>query len=122
MNRNQTAASPLPHESAAGHVTGRALYADEQLPPQGLLSLWPVVSPHAHARILRIDARDAAALPGVEAVLTSADIPGENDSGAILHDEPVIAADTVSFHGQSVAWVLAKDDATARAAAARVRV
>jgi xanthine dehydrogenase large subunit len=114
--------SQLKHESAVGHVTGRAVYTDEQHPPQGLLSVWPVASKHAHARVLRIDATQALAVPGVETVLTAADIPGENNSGTILHDEPVIAADVVSFHGQSVAWVVAQDEATARAAAARVLV
>ncbi|HMN34338.1 MAG TPA: xanthine dehydrogenase molybdopterin binding subunit [Chiayiivirga sp.] len=114
--------SRLTHESAGGHVTGRAIYTDEQHPPQGLLSVWPVTSPHAHARVLRIDVAQALAVPGVATVLTAADIPGENDSGTILHDEPVIADDVVSFHGQSVAWVVARDEATARAAAERVRV
>ena len=42
--------TPTTHESAVGHVTGRAVYADEQHPPQGLLSLYPVQAPHAHAR------------------------------------------------------------------------
>lgn len=112
----------LRHESAVGHVTGRAIYTDEQMPPQGQLSLWPVTSPHAHARVLRIDTTAALASPGVVTVLTAADIPGENNSGSILHDEPVIASDRVSFHGQSVAWVVAQDEALARAAAARVVV
>ncbi len=43
---------PRLHESAEGHVSGRAIYTDEQHPPQGLLSLWPVQAPHAHAQIL----------------------------------------------------------------------
>ncbi len=114
--------SQLKHESAVGHVTGRAVYTDEQHPPVGLLSVWPVASKHAHAKVLRIDTSPALAMPGVETVLTAADIPGENNSGAILHDEPIIAADVVSFHGQSVAWVVARDEATARAAAANVIV
>ena len=110
------------HESAVGHVTGRAIYTDEQHPPQGLLSLYPVQAPHAHARIVALDAAAARALPGVVAVLTAADIPGENDTGPILHDEPLIPTDTVSYHGQAVAWVLAESEAQARAAAARVKV
>ncbi|HSX58736.1 MAG TPA: xanthine dehydrogenase molybdopterin binding subunit [Tahibacter sp.] len=113
---------PRTHESAEGHVCGTAIYTDEQHPPQGLLSLWPVQSPHAHARILRIDAGDAARMPGVVRVLTAADVPGENDTGPILHDEPLIATDTVRFHGQAVAWVVAADEAQARAAAACVQV
>lgn len=113
---------PRLHESAEGHVSGRAIYTDEQHPPQGLLSLWPVQAPHAHAQITRIETRVASTMPGVVRVLTAADVPGENDTGPILHDEPLIPADRVSFYGQAVAWVVAIDEASARAAAAKVEV
>jgi len=110
------------HESADGHVSGRAIYTDEQHPPSGLLSLWPVQAPHAHAQVLRIDTRAAAQMPGVVRVLTAADVPGENDTGPILHDEPLIATDRICYYGQPVAWVVAVDEASARAAAAVVQV
>jgi xanthine dehydrogenase large subunit len=112
----------LKHESAIGHVTGRAVYTDEMHPPAGLLSLYPVQAPHAHARILEIDTRAALAQPGVHAVLTAHDVPGENDTGPILHDEPLIPAGTVEFYGQAVAWVVAEDEAAAQAAARHVTV
>ncbi len=117
-------ASPasLRHESAVGHVTGRAIYTDEQRPPSGMLSVYPVQAPHAHARILAIDTTAALAVPGVHAVLTASDVPGENDTGPIFHDEPLIPSDTVLFHGQAVAWVVADDEVVARAAAQRVSV
>jgi len=110
------------HESAAGHVTGRAVYTDEQREPVGMLRLYPVQAPHAHARIVSLDASAARAWPGVHAVLTPADIPGANNTGPILHDEPLIPADFVSYFGQAVAWVVAIDSATAAAAARLVRV
>jgi xanthine dehydrogenase large subunit len=110
------------HESAVGHVTGRAIYTDELPEPAGQVSLWPVQAPHAHARILSIDATAALTAPGVLAVLTARDVPGENDTGPIVHDEPLIPADTVSFHGQAVAWVVAGTEAEARVAARRVQV
>ena len=112
----------LRHESAVGHVTGRAIYTDEQRPPSGMLSVYPVQAPHAHARILAIDTAAALALPGVHAVLTANDVPGENDTGPIFHDEPLIPPDTVLFYGQAVAWVVADDEALAQAAAKQVSV
>ena len=112
----------MKHESAIGHVTGTAIYTDEQRPPTGLLSVVPVQATHAHARILRIDASRALEMPGVRAVLTAKDVPGENDTGPILHDEPLIPADTVMFHGQAVAWVVAETEPQALAAAKAVRV
>ncbi len=110
------------HESAIGHVTGRARYTDELREPHGQQSLWPVQAPHAHARILSLDAGAALAMPGVLAVLTAADVPGENDTGPIIHDEPLIPADTVMFYGQAVAWVVAETEDQAAAAAKAVRV
>ena len=121
VERASGSASPR-HESAIGHVTGAATYVDEQHPPAGLLSLWPVQSPHAHARILDIDASRARTAPGVCAILTAQDVPGENDTGPILHDEPLIPASLVEFHGQAVAWVVAEDEAAAQAAAALAQV
>ncbi|UXI68671.1 xanthine dehydrogenase molybdopterin binding subunit [Tahibacter amnicola] len=112
----------LRHESAVGHVTGRAVYTDEQHEPTGLLSLYPVQAPHAHARIVAMDATAALALPGVIRVLTAADIPGENDTGPILHDEPLIPRDVVLFHGQAVAWVVATSERIAQQAARAVKV
>ncbi len=110
------------HESAVGHVTGQAIYTDEQHEPVGMLSLYPVQAPHAHARIVSIDASAALKINGVHAVLTAADVPGENDTGAILHDEPLIPADVVSFFGQAVAWVVADDETIAATAAKQVKV
>jgi len=110
------------HESAVGHVSGLAIYTDEQHPPSGLVSLYPVQSPHAHARIVNIDSRAAEAMPGVLVVLTAGDIPGLNDTGPILRDEPLIPADEVCFHGQAVAWVVAESESQARLAAKQVVV
>ncbi len=110
------------HESAIGHVSGRAIYTDEQHPPQGMLNVYPVQAPHAHARILALDASAALALRGVHAVITAVDIPGHNETGPIVHDEPLIAQDLVSFYGQPVAWVVADSEAEAMNAAKLVRV
>ena len=73
----------VPHESARGHVTGRANYTDDLLDryPQALHA-WPVLAPHAHARVLTLDTVPALAEPGVVTVLTADDVPGEGNSGA----------------------------------------
>ena len=114
------AGRPVPHESAHGHVTGQALYVDDlagRFP--NLVHAWPVLAPHAHARVTSIDTAAALAVPGVVTALTSADVPGENDSGPIRHDEPVFPAE-VMFHSQPVAWVLGDTLAAAQEGAARV--
>ena len=111
---------PPPHESGHKHVTGEAVYTDDQ--PVGALEVWPVCSPHAHARILRRDAAAARAMPGIRAVLLAEDVPGENSVGAIKHDEVLLADHEVCFHGQIVALVVGQSQEACRAAAEKVVV
>ncbi|MDQ4120066.1 MAG: xanthine dehydrogenase molybdopterin binding subunit [Acidobacteriota bacterium] len=110
------------HESAEHHVSGKAVYTDDQRQPAGMLSLYPVLAPHARAKILAVDASDAYLIPGVITVLSANDIPGENDTGTIIHDEPLIPTEEISYWGQAVVWVAAETEDTAREAAKRVRV
>jgi xanthine dehydrogenase D subunit len=79
-------------------------------------------SPHAAARIRSIDVTAARAIPGVRAVLTHADVPGDPLVGSVLPDQPVLAIDRVRHHGEPVAIVAADDPATARRAAAAIMV
>jgi xanthine dehydrogenase large subunit len=112
----------IAHESARGHVTGAALYTDDLLTYfPAILHAWPVLSPHAHALVVRLDAAGAMAEPGVVATLTAEDVPGEGDSGASRHDEPLFPAE-VTYHSQPVAWVLGESLEAARRGAARVNV
>jgi len=116
------AGQPFPHESAHGHVTGEALYTDDlvlQFP--GTLHAWPVLSPHAHAFVVRLDANAALEEPGVVATLTAADVPGEGDSGSNRHDEPLFPTE-VAYHSQPVAWVLGETLEAARLGASKVSV
>ena len=112
----------LRHESAVGHVTGAARYVDDTAQRRPMLELWPVMSPHAHAKILRRDATKARSVPGVAAVLLAEDIPGENNTGPVRHDEPLLATDEVCFQGQIVAVIVGESLKVCRAAAALVEV
>jgi xanthine dehydrogenase large subunit len=110
----------VPHESARDHVTGEALYTDDlagRFP--NLVHAWPVLAPHAHALLTHLDVAAARAGAGVVAVLTADDVPGEGDSGANRHDEPLFPRE-IMFHRQPVAWVLADSVEAARRAAASV--
>ena len=109
-----------PHESAHHHVNGRAQFTDDLPAVRGALTAHPVTCPHAHARIVRLDERRALGVPGVAAVLTAADVPGRNDSSGHHTDEVLLPTDTVHYHAQAVAWVLAESEATAAEGASRV--
>lgn len=113
---------PLPHESAALHVTGRALYTDDLAGRYTrLLHAYPVQATAAHARILSVDSGPALEVAGVVRVLTASDIPGLNDAG-VKCDEPLLPVDEVMFWGQALCWVLADSLEAARIGAAAVRV
>ncbi|HZP57058.1 MAG TPA: xanthine dehydrogenase family protein molybdopterin-binding subunit [Dehalococcoidia bacterium] len=96
-------------------VTGRAQFgADIRLP--GMLYGRVKRSPHAHARILRIDTSRAEALPGVHAVITAADLPGAEDRVADVGESAVnmrelsgnvLAQDKALYRGHAVAAVAA---------------
>jgi CO/xanthine dehydrogenase Mo-binding subunit len=101
-------------------VTGSAVYAaDVRLPDV----VWGrcVHSPHAHARIVRIDTAAAAALPGVHAVITGADVSA-NLFGRSLRDVPALARDVVRYAGERVAAVAAVDEDTAQRAVDLIEV
>jgi xanthine dehydrogenase molybdopterin binding subunit/xanthine dehydrogenase small subunit len=110
-----------PHESAHKHVTGEALYTDDQAATRPMLEAWPICSPHARARILRRDATAARAMPGIKAVLLAEDIPGVNDVGT-KGDEPLFAIHEVHYHSQMVALVVGESLEACRAAAAAVTI
>jgi xanthine dehydrogenase large subunit len=111
------AGAPIPHDSAQLHVTGEARYTDDIPEPTGTLHAAVGVSPIAHGRLDGMDLSAVAAIPGVVAVLTAADIPGVNDVGPIQHDDPIFAHETVEFVGQPVFAVIATDVRIARRAA-----
>ena len=118
---NPIVGEPLPHESAALHVTGEALYTDDLvLRTPNCLHAWPVQSPHTHARVTGIDVTPAYAVPGVVRVLTADDVPGVNDAG-VKHDEPLFPAEAM-FHGHAVCWVLGETTEAARLGAEAVSV
>ena len=111
-----------PHESACLHVSGEALYVDDGPEPQGLLHGAVGFSAQAHGRIKRLDLAPALAAPGVAAAITAEDVPGVNNHGPILQDDPIFAAGLVEYVGQSVFAVLADSARAAREAARLARI
>src|SRR5512143_1831307 len=77
-----------PHESAHLHVAGAAPYIDDLPELAGTLHAALGLSPVAHGTIRSMHLDRLRTLPGVVAVLSAADIPGPNDCGPIVHDDP----------------------------------
>lgn len=102
------------------HTRGQARFVDDLPEPEGLLHAVVLTSPAAHGRITRLDTGKAVETDGVHAVLTAVDIPGANEIGTLVADEPLLADDTVHFIGQPVALILADSKRQAREALPRI--
>jgi CO/xanthine dehydrogenase Mo-binding subunit len=102
-------------------VSGKMKYAGDIQRP-GMLWAAFTTSPLAHARIVRIDTTEAKQVPGVKAVITSADVGPGVRSGRMLYDLPVLAYDTVLYVGDRVAAVAAETKEAAEEAARLVHV
>jgi xanthine dehydrogenase large subunit len=105
------------HDSGVRHVRGSAVYVDDMREPEGTLHVALGGSPVARGKIVRLDLEAVRAAPGVVAVLTAKDIPGDNNVGPVAHDDPILADGVVEFHGQVVFAVAATTRDAARRAA-----
>ncbi|HEY4074093.1 MAG TPA: xanthine dehydrogenase molybdopterin binding subunit [Herbaspirillum sp.] len=111
-----------PHESAVLHVTGEAVYTDDIPELAQTLHAALGMSQQAHARIRSIDLAAVRAAPGVVAVFGAQDVPGVNDCGPILHDDPIFADKLVQYIGQPLFVVVADSHDAARRAARLAQV
>src|SRR5271167_1565549 len=127
--------APVRRKEDFRFITGKGQYTDDiNRPGQSYIHF--LRSPHAHAKIKAIDAKAAAAMPGVLAVLTGADLAADNIGGLIcgwmIHSKdgspmkmaphPAIAHDKACFVGDPVAVVIAETLEAARDAAEKVTV
>lgn len=112
----------IPKKDGWSKATGEARYADDLVFP-GMLFGKLLRSPHAHARILRVDVAAALKLSGVRAVITGNDFPGIK-YGSMPHtrDYLPLAIDRVRYIGEEVAAVAAVDEDTAEEALDLIRV
>ncbi|MES2536526.1 MAG: xanthine dehydrogenase molybdopterin binding subunit [Pseudomonadota bacterium] len=113
---------PRAHESAVLHVQGKAPYIDDVTELQGTLHAALGLSQKAHAKITAIDFSAVRSAPGVVAVLTAHDIPGVNDCGPIIHDDPIFADGVVQYAGQPIFVVIADTHEHARRAVRKVKI
>ena len=102
-------------------ATGEFAYSSD-LVDAGMLWGHTLRSPHAHALIHSIDISQALTMPGVHAVMTHEDVPGDKRYGLEFADQPVLAFDRVRYFGEPVALVAAEHPEQARRAAAKLVV
>ncbi|MBI4483156.1 MAG: xanthine dehydrogenase family protein [Acidobacteria bacterium] len=122
MADNQKAVGvSVPRIEAREKVLGRSVYVDD-LRREGMIWGKVVRSPHPRARIVHVDVTEARGLPGVVAVLTAADVPGDRYVGPLVKDQPILCSSSVRFEGDAVALVAATAEEVAETARDAVRV
>lgn len=119
----KTIGSRVKRPDGLDKVTGRARYGADMNAPGQLASLM-LRSPHAHAKIVKIDTSKAEKLKGVKAVVTAADLPDLTNGNAGLYDtlENCMARDRALYDGHAVAAVAAIDKSTAKKALKLIKV
>jgi len=104
------------------HVRGESLYVDDVNIRQGTFHAVVFDSPKAHGKIKYIDYSKAEALVGVERIFTYKDIPGKNEIGGIIADEPLFAENEVHFWGMPIALIVAESEFIARKARSLIEI
>ncbi len=117
-----SAGKALPHDSAEHHVSGEAPYVDDIPELAGTLHASVFLSPHAHARLKKIDLSAVRDAPGVAAVAAAENVPGEIDIGPVLPGDPLFARQKTEYAGQPIFAVAAADMKSARLAAKRANI
>ncbi|MDX9736481.1 MAG: selenium-dependent xanthine dehydrogenase, partial [Thermoanaerobaculia bacterium] len=104
-------------------VVGAAKYVDDMKVP-GMLHGAVLRPPKARVKVLGIDATEALAMPGVVAVMTAADVPGERFQGHIVPDWPAMIAvgEETRYVGDAIALVAAETREIAKEAVKRLRL
>jgi aerobic-type carbon monoxide dehydrogenase small subunit (CoxS/CutS family) len=106
---------------APAKVTGAIKYAADLWLPN-MLHLQVLRSPHPHARIVKIDASAAKAMPGVECVITCDDVPGVDNFGVFIEDQPIMARGVVRYVGEAICAVAAETVDIAKGAVRAIEV
>lgn len=104
------------------HVRGESQYIDDINIPNGTLFASVFYSPIAHGKIREIDSEYSKSMSGVVNILTYNDIPGENQIGGIIPDEPLLAEHEVHFIGMPIAIVIAESPFLAREAVHNIKI
>ncbi|MGB5463075.1 MAG: molybdopterin cofactor-binding domain-containing protein [Aureibaculum sp.] len=105
-----------------GHVRGESLFLDDIIVRQDTLYGLVFDSPKAHGIIKKLDIIKAASVEGVIKIFTYKDIPGENQIGGIIPDEPLFAENEVHYSGQPIAFIVARSESIAKKARALINV
>ncbi len=121
MNKNNYQKTP-PELNGMRHIQGLTRFISDEVKPSGMLYVTLIQSSYAHARIRKLSVERVRSMPGIFMVLTAKDIPGENQIGHLMPDEPLLADDKVIYTGQPIALILSEDPRNAELAQKKIEI
>ena len=104
------------------HVTGKTIYLDDMPELAGTLYAKVFYSPFAHAHLKQVNYTQALAQEGIIDIIDHSRIPGENQIGGIIADEPLLAIDELHFIGMPILIIVATDELSAHKAMAYIKI
>lgn len=104
------------------HVRGESIFLDDTPTPKNLLHAVVFYSPYAHAKIKKLDIEEAAICDGVVGIFLAKDIPGENQIGIMIQDQPLLVETEIHYIGEPIAIVVAKKEELARKASKHIKL
>ncbi len=107
---------------ASNHVTGKSIYVDDIPVMEGMLFVKVFDSPVAHGKIKRLDFAAAEQMPGIIKIFSCKDVPGENQIGGIIPDEPLLADGEVHYCGQPILLIAAENEDAAEEAIKKIEI
>ena len=110
------------HESSRQHVTGSAVYVNDMYDRHNMLIGKVIYSNHPHAKITKIKLNGARNITGIHCILTAKDIPGKNQIGPVIHDEPCLAQNKVECIGQAVVLIAGESEEAVNGAAKLIEI
>lgn len=104
------------------HVAGKSIYVDDIPVMEGTVFVKIFDASIAHAKIKSIDFTEAEQLEGIVKIILPKDIPGENQIGGIIPDEPLLADGEVHFWGQPILLIAAENEDAAEEAYHKIKI
>lgn len=107
---------------ALNHVKGKSIYLDDIPEISGTLYCLPFYAEIAHGRIKDVNIQAAKQLSGISAIFLAEDIPGANQIGGIIPDEPLFAANEIHYWGQPIGLIVGVSEHICRKARKLIRI
>jgi len=107
---------------ALNHVKGKSIYLDDIPEISGTLYCLPFYAETAHGRIKDVNIQAAKQLSGISAIFLAEDIPGANQIGGIIPDEPLFAVNEIHYWGQPIGLIVGVSEHICRKARKLIRI